>query len=65
MNVILHADKCISCGLCATIAPELFTIETGVVSLKKDPKTWGPEDWKKAKEAASSCPVGAIEITEK
>ena len=65
MNVVLHKDKCISCGLCASIAPELFSVEEGIVSFKKDPKTWGPDDWKKAKEAAESCPNGVIEITEK
>jgi len=64
MNVILHTDKCISCGLCASIAPDLFTIETGVVSLKKNQKTWTEEDWKKAKEAAASCPNSVIEIME-
>lgn len=64
MNIILHTDKCISCGMCATIASDLFSIETGVVSFKKDPRTWGPEDWQKAKEAASSCPNGVIEITQ-
>jgi len=64
MNVILHKDKCISCGLCASIAPDLFTIETGVVTLKKNPKTWNKNDWKSAKEAAAACPNGVIEIKE-
>jgi len=62
MNIVLHKDKCISCGLCASIAPELFNVETGVVSFKKDPKTWNDQDWKKAKEAAEACPNGVIEI---
>ena len=64
MNIVLHTDKCIACGSCVAIAPDLFTIESGIVSFKKDPKTWGPEDWKKAKDAASSCPNGVIEIVE-
>ena len=64
MNVTLHTDKCLSCGLCASIAPDVFTIETGVVSFKKDPKTWTEEDWKKAKEAAAACPNNVIDITE-
>jgi len=62
MNIVLHTDTCISCGLCTSIAPDLFTLETGVVSFKKDPKTWDDKDWKSAKEAAASCPNGVIEI---
>jgi len=64
MNVRLHSDKCIVCGMCASIAPDLFSIDTGVVTLKKDPKTYTEEDWKKAKEAAAACPVEVIEIVE-
>lgn len=50
--------------MCTSIAPNLFSIDTGVVALKKDPKTYTEEDWKKAKEAAASCPAEAIEISE-
>lgn len=64
MNIILHTDKCISCGMCASIAPDLFSLDSGIVSLKKDPKTWDEADWKTAKEAAAACPNGVIEITE-
>jgi len=64
MKVILHTDKCISCGLCASIAPDIFSIETGTVSLKKDPATWNAEDLKTAKEAAAGCPNDVIEIIE-
>lgn len=64
MKVILHIDKCIVCGTCAAIAPALFSIDSGVVSLKKDPKTYTEEDKKLAKQAADSCPVGVIEIQE-
>jgi len=64
MNAKLDTTKCISCGVCASIAPDLFTVETGVVSFKKDPKTWGPDDWTKAKEAAKACPAEVIKISE-
>jgi ferredoxin len=63
MNIVLHTEKCLSCGMCASIAPELFSIDTGVVSFKKDPKDWTAKDWKMAQEAAVSCPNGVIEIT--
>jgi len=64
MNIILHTDKCITCGSCVAIAPDLFSIDRGVVSIKKDPKTWGDQDWQKAKDAAAVCPSGVIEIKE-
>lgn len=66
MNVKLHTDKCIACGMCAGVAPDLFTIDSGVVSLKKDPATYAyaDADKKLAHEAAAACPNGVIEITE-
>ncbi len=64
MNVTLHQDKCLSCGMCASIAPELFSIETGVVAIKKQPETYTEDDKKQAHEAAQACPNDVIEITE-
>ncbi len=51
-----------SCGLCASIAPELFTLDSGVVALKKNPDAYTEKDKKLATEAAKSCPSEAIEI---
>jgi ferredoxin len=64
MNIILQKDKCLSCGMCASLTPELFTIDSGIVECKKDLKTWDTSDWEKAKEAALACPNTVIEITE-
>lgn len=64
MKINLHTDKCISCGLCTAVAPELFSIDSGVVSLKKDPATYTENDKKLAREAAAACPNGVIEITQ-
>lgn len=64
MKITLHVDKCIGCGTCAVVAPDIFTVDTGTVSLKKEPETFTDEDKKKAKEAANMCPVEAIEVTE-
>jgi len=64
MNIKLHIDKCISCGLCTAIAPELFSLDSGVISLKKDPKTFTEAEKKLAREAAQGCPNGVIEIIE-
>lgn len=64
MNVTLHPDKCLSCGMCASIAPDLFSLETGAVTLKKQPESYTEEDKKLAKDAAASCPNSVIEVTE-
>ncbi len=64
MKITLHPDKCISCGLCASIAPALFSVESGKVAFIKDPKTWNAADWKIAKEAAAACPNDVIEIVD-
>lgn len=64
MNVTLNKQKCITCGTCAVVAPDIFTIDSGIVELKKDPKNFTPEDEKAAKEAASMCPSEVIQIVE-
>jgi len=62
MTITLHSEKCLSCGLCTSIAPDLFSLDTGIVTLKKDPKTYTEEDKKLAQEAATSCPNAVINI---
>jgi ferredoxin len=64
MKIILHTDKCITCGMCAAVAPDLFSIDTGTIALKKNPTTYTEADKKLAREAASACPNGVIEIVE-
>lgn len=64
MNIHLQTNKCISCGMCAAVAPDLFSIDSGVVSLKKDQTTYTDADKKLAHEAAASCPNSVIEITQ-
>jgi len=65
MKINLHIDKCIGCGMCTAVAPDLFSIDNGIVSLKKDPATYTEDDKKFAREAAAACPNGVIEIIEK
>jgi ferredoxin len=64
MTITLHTDKCLSCGMCSSIAPELFSLDTGIVALKKDQATYSQEDKTLANEAAKACPNDVIEITE-
>lgn len=53
-------ENCIGCGLCPSICPEVFAMsETGqAVASGNDVE---PENMDKAREAAESCPVSAIE----
>lgn len=57
-------SACIGCGICASIAPDVFEMdnETGM-SVVKD-GAFSEEDLTKAKEAQEACPTGAIEIGE-
>jgi len=64
MQVTVQPDKCLSCGMCASIAPELFSLDTGLVTIKKQPDTYTEEDKKLAREAAAACPNEVITITE-
>jgi len=59
MKIKVNKNKCIGCGTCVAIAPESFRIgEEGKAEAIEPPED-GEE---KIKEAAESCPVGAIEI---
>jgi ferredoxin len=55
-------DKCIGCGLCTNICPEVFEIgEDG----KSHAKNVNFEEFsEKIIEAKDSCPVSAIEVEE-
>ncbi len=60
MNYKVDKEKCISCGLCSNLCPEIFELtEDGKAKIKEG------ADWEKnkecVKEAKEGCPVGAIE----
>lgn len=57
--VKVDQDKCIGCGACTVICPEVFELRDDGKSHVKDPKGAGED---KIKEAADSCPVGAISL---
>ncbi|MCD6476908.1 MAG: ferredoxin [Candidatus Aenigmarchaeota archaeon] len=44
-------EKCIGCGACASLCPEVFEIKEGKAHVISD---------KECKEAIDACPVGAI-----
>ena len=51
--VTVLKDKCIGCGACAAMCPEGFELKKGKSHVKNSKA-------KCIKEAAASCPVGAI-----
>ncbi len=59
-------DSCIGCGACTAVCPEIFDLNaSGVAENILGEDTELPEELvDSANEAASSCPVGAIEVSE-
>ena len=58
MKVSLDKKKCIGCGACAAICPDVFEMD-GEKAKVKSAKT----DKTCAKEAVDSCPVSAIKVS--
>lgn len=60
-NIKVDRKLCISCGLCAEIAPKTFELDRDMISVVK-PEPHDSLD--KIKEAVSSCATGAIILEE-
>lgn len=61
MVVKVIRDKCIGCGLCISICPEVFEMEDDAISHVKDAN--GDKKYpKQVKESVDSCPTQAIEM---
>jgi len=58
MKIIVDSDKCISCGLCVSMAEDYFIMdeESGKAKVIKQPDG----DQKDVSDALESCPVEAI-----
>ncbi|MFW5888340.1 MAG: ferredoxin [Patescibacteria group bacterium] len=57
MSVKVDGEKCIGCGVCASICPDVFEMNAeGKAQVKSE------ENMECAKQAADSCPVDAISI---
>ena len=60
INIKIDRKKCISCGLCASLAPKTFKMDKDLKSCVRES---GPYDSPaKIKEAAQNCAVGAITV---
>lgn len=63
MKAFVDKDKCIGCGLCADLCPEVFRLDDDGTATAIDTEI--PEDAEDAaKEAAAQCPAEAITIEE-
>ncbi|NPA38468.1 MAG: ferredoxin [Candidatus Nanohaloarchaeota archaeon] len=71
-KVILDKDTCIGCGVCASIAPEIFEIKnmkSNLVGMEpvtsgKQERALKDDEVEKAKEASNSCPTKSISVVE-
>jgi ferredoxin len=62
MKPEIDNKKCIGCGTCAAMCPEVFEIQAGKSIVKKDAPIAEKEDC--IKEAKEACPVEAISLSE-
>ncbi len=74
MKVKVNKDACIGCGACAQICDEVFELnDDGLSEVKVEEENKEKDEFVSVKEelqdevrdAAESCPTGAIEIEEK
>ena len=59
-RILIDRSLCSGFGSCAELAPEVFEVDAGgLVSLRA-----GTSDDPVVREAASACPMGAIQVVE-
>jgi ferredoxin len=63
MKVKVNTKKCLGCGMCVSMCPQIFEFKNGKSNVKKDAPIEKNE--KCIKQAASLCPAQAIEIDAK
>lgn len=63
MKAVVDQDTCISCGLCVSICPEVFSFNEDEKSVAINGDI-PEENQDAAKESRDACPVDAIDIKE-
>ena len=62
MKALVDPELCISCGLCPSIAPEVFKLnDEGIAENCSEQENDGMDD---VQQAVDSCPVAAIRWAE-
>ena len=61
MNLKINQNKCLGCGMCAIICPNVFEIKNGKSQIKK--KADFEKNKKCLDEASKNCPVEAISLS--
>lgn len=61
MKVKVNKDACIGCGACAAICDTVFELDDEGLSVVKEEEV-KESDEQAVRDAADSCPTGAIEI---
>lgn len=63
MKVIVNKEACIGCGACAAICPDVFDLDDdGLSEVKENKEHPKEEQADDVRDAADSCPTGAIEL---
>ncbi|KAJ49858.1 ferredoxin [Clostridium tetanomorphum] len=63
MRAFINEEACIGCGLCPSVAPDIFQMnDDGKAEVVAEDVPNGMED--AAKEAESGCPTNAIAVEE-
>ncbi|MGB9763071.1 MAG: ferredoxin [Minisyncoccia bacterium] len=60
MKVVVDPKKCLGCGMCINMCPQIFVLKNGKSSVRKDALIEKNKDC--INQAASLCPVQAIKI---
>lgn len=62
MKINVIYDKCIGCGKCYAICPEIFTLDdAGMAEVKRNTQPLTQAVLTKVQQAKKICPTGAIE----
>ena len=61
MKAVVDAEKCIGCGLCAQVAPDIYEMQGDKAVTKVDEVS--EDKVEEAKNGAEQCPTEAITIS--